>query len=64
MTVRVYDGNSATVLNSWIGVKAVSIQSNGAITLQCPVIGLEGTQMVQVDPAANKITIERAFNEE
>ena len=64
MIVREYDGNSDTVKSTWGGVTALTIQSNGAISLQCPVIGSTGKMIVQLDPSSNKITIERAYNEE
>lgn len=63
MTVRVYSGNTSTVLNSWVGVKQAAIQSDGSLQLIVPTIGIDGEQAVSIKPSANKITIERAYNE-
>lgn len=63
MTVRVYDGNTATVLNSWVGVKQAAIMSDGSLQLITPVIGMDGEQAISISPAPNKITVERAYNE-
>ena len=64
MIVRVFDGNTDTILNGWPAVSAVTLYSNGAITLHCPVINAQGTQIIQLEPSANKIEIVRAYNEE
>lgn len=63
MTIRVYDGNTSSVLNSWVGVKQAAIQSDGSLQLIVPTIGIEGEQAINIKPAENKITIERAYNE-
>ena len=63
MIVRVYDGDSDTMLTSYGGVTTATINANGSVSVTRDLTNPDGQAMFTLQPSANKIIIERSANE-
>lgn len=63
MIVRVYDGDSDTMLTSYGGVTTATINANGSVSVTRDLTNPDGQAMFTLQPSENKIIIERSANE-